>query len=406
MTIKQYKEMSENTDNLINSGDFLNKKILIFGHSYAAEKLIDYLCENNITVKFLLDNSKYKQGSKYKNILIENPDILRNFNSKNSIILIASRFYQSMQRQILNLGYDGKIVKILDYNSFEEFSISEDVFDKKTARAARGINTLNKLKHKNENAKIIVCPFGALGDVYNVCAFLSAFCKLQSVSKYVITVVGKSCEDVAKIFGVKDIHRVNQQEMDELVQAIIFTDDENCFIAHHDRPYTNNLTDVLLKRRMNFQDLYRYGVFGLDKNAICDVPMHNEKFINNGEIQSGKTVIVSPYAKSVGSVPMSFWENIVEDKIKQGFRVLTNVCGDELPIKGSLPLRVSIKQIISAAEQAGYFIGIRSGLCDILSSANCDKTVIFPDCFYSYTNIKTEEFFELPNWNKIVYNAL
>jgi hypothetical protein len=64
---------------------------------------------------------------------------------------------------------------------------------------------------------------------------------------------------------------------------------------------------------------------------------------------------------------------------------------------------VPIAQIKAAAEYAGAFIGIRSGLCDVLYTANCRKTVVFPDCHYSTTPHKVEDFFALPGWETIIY---
>ena len=47
-------------------------------------------------------------------------------------------------------------------------------------------------------------------------------------------------------------------------------------------------------------------------------------------------------------------------------------------------------------------MGIRSGLCDIIDTAKCEKTVIFPDVYYSVTKTKVSDFFALHGWNTIV----
>jgi hypothetical protein len=188
--------------------------------------------------------------------------------------------------------------------------------------------------------------------------------------------------------------------MDEFVQAIIFMREENCIIAHHDRPYTDNIISYLNKKFLSFVDYYRSAVYGLTKDIPAAVPTKFEPFDNHKQIPKGRSVILSPYAKSVTKLSDSFWEKIVAEYSKQGYKVYTNTTGDELPIYGTEALCLPISQIKAAVEHAGTFIGIRSGLCDVLDTANCRKIVVFPDCYYSTTPHKVEDFFAMPGWEK------
>ncbi|GHU41419.1 hypothetical protein FACS1894111_03690 [Clostridia bacterium] len=101
-------------------------------------------------------------------------------------------------------------------------------------------------------------------------------------------------------------------------------------------------------------------------------------------------------------MPPEFWEKIAADYSAKGYEIFTNAVGDELPICGTWLLNIPLSQMISAAEYAGTFIGIRSGLCDVLHSAKCHKTIVFPDCFYSTTLHKVADFFMLPGWDHVI----
>ena len=217
-----------------------------------------------------------------------------------------------------------------------------------------------------------------------------------------VVVAGEGCRQVAGLFSVNPVVALNQTEMDELVQAIIYQQEGNCIIAHHDRPYTDNIIRYLGKRFLSFIDYYRYGVFGLDRDAPTATPTHCAPYENPDGIPPGKSVILSPYAKSVVELPTAFWEGIATKYAGEGFCVYTNTTGAEKPIGGTAPLQVPISQMIPAVEHAGAFVGIRSGLCDVLSTARCRKTVIFPDCHYSTTPHKVRDFFALPGWDAIV----
>jgi hypothetical protein len=121
-------------------------------------------------------------------------------------------------------------------------------------------------------------------------------------------------------------------------------------------------------------------------------------FENHADIPKGKSVILSPYAKSVIELPAVFWEKIAADYSAEGFTIYTNVANNEQPVKGTIPLNIPISQMPAAVEFAGTFIGIRSGLCDVLYTADCRRIVVYPDCYYSTTPFKIAEFFALPGW--------
>lgn len=53
------------------------------------------------------------------------------------------------------------------------------------------------------------------------------------------------------------------------------------------------------------------------------------------------------------------------------------------------------------AERAGIFIGIRSGLCDILRTANCRKIALYPDYYYSDTRWKAIDMYSIDGFENI-----
>jgi hypothetical protein len=233
-------------------------------------------------------------------------------------------------------------------------------------------------------------------------AFLPAYQKKHGIVEVAVIVIGNACSQISKVFGTENVIALDCTEMDELVQAIIFTREENCIIAHHDRPYTDNIIKRLDKHFLSFIDYYRCAVYSLTRDTIPVVPTNLKQFKDFGEIPKGKSVIMSPYAKSMVELPNSFWESLVSEYSGQGYSVYTNVSGNESPISGTKALNVPIAQIKAAAEYAGAFIGIRSGLCDVLLTADCRKTVVFPDCYYSTTPHKVADFFALPGWGVVV----
>ena len=392
-------EMIRTINALIKNDFFNNRAIFLFGHCNATEEMADYLLAHNIKPAAIFDNSISKQGLSYREIPIIPPKNIQ----KNSIVLIATRFFAEMSAQLRQLGFNGEIIQVVEYNSFVEFSLSDETLERKTARMQRGAKILKQIRAQYPPQHLVICPNNALGDVYWAMAFLPHYLEKHNISEFAVIVVGNNCKQVAKLFDIKNILTLENTEMDEFVQAIIFSREENCIIAHHDRPYTDNIIRYLDKKFLSFIDYYRYAVYGLAKNTSACSPTKFEAFENHKQIPKGKSVILSPYAKSVVELPNKFWEEIAIEYSNQGYKVYTNTRDCEQSICGTEPLNIPISQIKSAVEYAGTFIGIRSGLCDVLHTADCRKIVVFPDCFYSTTPHKVKDFFALPEWQEIIY---
>ncbi|MCI9185692.1 MAG: hypothetical protein HFG61_12735 [Lachnospiraceae bacterium] len=307
-----------------------------------------------------------------------------------------------MVRQLRQMGYPGRVEKLVDYNTFAEYSLTEETIRRKTQRLARGLKILERIRKQYKHGFYLICPFSALGDVYYAMAYLPAYLEKNHIQDYVAVTVGGACSDIAHMFACTSRETLDQKDMDELVQAVLFTRARDAFIAHHDRPYGNLLINALHKKLVPFELLYRCGVFGLEKSCASSQPTCLQAFAGRGSMGKGTSVIFAPYAKSVAGIGRHVWQQAISHYRKKGFQVYTNVSGEEEPLPGTSPLRASLMQFRSAVEWAGAFVGIRSGLCDVIKDAHCHKVALFPDCYYSNTGWKVADFFHLDGWENIV----
>ncbi|WP_313186528.1 hypothetical protein [Lacrimispora sp.] len=401
MDATYYNEMTECIERMAICSDLQNKYIFLFGHCEASEQMQNYLQKKGFQVKAILDNNENKHGKDLNGMDIMPPSEIMSYDQDKTLVLIASRAYESMKANLVNMGYKGRIVKVVDYNSFAEYSLSEDVYNRKYARVQRGISVLNDVKDKAQAEVLIACPYNALGDVYYAMAYLPYYLKVRNIRSYAVVVTGERCKAVAELFTDTNVLVLDRIFMDEMVQAVLYTEDKAVLIAHHDRPYTNDMTRFIDIGKLRLQDLYCCGVYGLKKGTTPFLPMRKE-YAQKELLKKERSVIISPYAKSVVGIPESFWEKIIGQYMDRGFTVYTNVAGDERPLYGTKPMEIPIDEMISAVEYAGHFVGIRSGLCDVIQSAACEKTVVFSDAFYSVTNTKISDFFALNGWKQIV----
>ena len=96
-------------------------------------------------------------------------------------------------------------------------------------------------------------------------------------------------------------------------------------------------------------------------------------------IVKSKTILLSPYSYSLPPIDGLLWHKIVDICKKLGYVVLTNCAEGEKPIQGTEKIRFEYGVSLDFVEYAGFFIGMRNGLCDVISSANAKLFVIYPD---------------------------
>ena len=402
MVHSKYIEMSEKLNQLIGEGFLTGKKILLFGHCNATEELADLLIAKGYSIEAILDNNTSKFGLEYKDIPIKSPSVISVDDSKEYIVLIVIRYYEAMNRQLRELGFEGSVYKLVDYNSYAEYSLAEDTIYRKKKRLENGIRILEDLKEKHPGAFKVFCPYSSLGDVYYCMSYLPSFFKIRKISKAVICVYTKSCRDVASIFGDYDIELLTQEELDSAVQATIYLDDENGYIAHNDKPYFLNLTKALYIKKISFDMIYRCGVFGLSINEKPVIPKSWDDFSDLSSIPKGKSVILAPYAGSVVSLDDKIWFDIRDAYLEKGYEVFTNTGPGEEPIEGTRSISPRIREMKSVVERAGVFIGLRSGICDVIRSAYCRKIALYPDYNFSDTKWKSIDVFSLDEFENIV----
>lgn len=396
------EELKTNLKNCVENGELTDKKVYLFGHCEATLILADILLENGIKCTAIMDNNEIKYGIMYRNIPVQEPDLILEEDSERVVVLIATRFYESMKAQLRKIGFTGEVRKLVDYNTYAEYSLDEDVVVRKQERLRYGEAVLTSLRNKYPEYFLIFCPFQALGDIYFCMSYLPEFMKKRGIDKCIVCVAGRGCGAVVSLFGDYPVEIFEQRELDAAVQACLYENKNDTFVAHQDRPYVVDLNRALYLKKIPLEKIYCCGVFGLPVETEPVRPVRWEKYAGNSRIENGRAVILSPYAKSVVALPGNIWEQIIEDYSKKGYQVFTNVVGDEKPLEGTEPIRLKLSEIKSAVEQAGTFIGIRSGLCDVIRTAECRKVALYPDYPYCDTQWKSIDIYAIEGFENIV----
>lgn len=161
-----YQEMTDTLDQLIQDNAIQNKTIYLFGHCNATEELAVLLLSKGFPVTAILDNNAAKQGKNYRGIPIWPPQVILSSLPEKTLVCIVARAYAAMADQLRQLGYTGQVRKLVDYNTYAEYSLSQETIAQKRERVEQGKLLLKQLKEKHPGAFIFLCPFSALGDIY------------------------------------------------------------------------------------------------------------------------------------------------------------------------------------------------------------------------------------------------
>lgn len=402
MDKQHYDEMLISLEELEIEGSIYNKNIYLFGHCSATEELASLLIERGHHPIAILDNNTAKHGNQYREIPIVAPEVIMDESAENTMVCIVSRAYAAMSGQLKKMGYKGQILKLVDYNSFADYSLSDETITRMKAREERGAALLNTIKKKYNNSFLFLCPFLALGDIYFCMSYLPYFLKKRNIERYVMCVIGNACGQVVRLFVDCPVEILSQKDMDETIQGALYTQDENIFIPHQDRPYVVNLYKALYVKLIPLEQIYCCGVFGLPIGTDPVKPVRFDVYPLLDEVEQGKSIILSPYAKSVTALDNKVWDQIVDWYKEKGYTCYTNVVGNEEPLDGTMPISPKISEMQSVVEWAGVFIGIRSGLCDVIRTANADMTALYPDYNYCDTKWKAIDMYSIPRWKNIV----
>ena len=402
MDQRHYNEMSSNLRPLILAPGIREKRFYLFGHCNATETLTDLLLDQKCAISGILDNNPAKYNTQYRGIPIIAPKTILSERPEEILVCTVARAYAAMADQLKRMGYQGRLYKLVDYNSYAEYSLSEETWIRMSARVERGIMLLDNLSGKYPGYFRFLCPFSALGDIYYMMSYLPHFMRKKGIEECVIGVIGTACAQTVRLFGEYPVEIFSQKNMDETIQAALYTQDQHTFIPHQDRPYVVNLHRALYVKMIPLEKIYCCGVFGLSADTKPVSPVRFQKYSELERIRKGKSVIFAPYAKSVTALRPEIWRRIVEYYLEKGYECYTNVVGGELPLPDTQAISPEISEVRSVVEYAGTFIGLRSGLCDILRTACGNKTALYPDYYYSDTKWKAVDMYWLEDWDNIV----
>ncbi len=365
---------------MIAGNDKINKndKLVMFGVMKTSLEIKKRLKEYDFVA--FIDNDNNKQGTIVDGLLVMSPDKMKAEYGDNIKIIVSSKYSKEMYTQLEKLGYRinenvfvAYVKSILNYKS-KVYLTQKEIFK-------AGEEVYLKLRDKFPNELIMSLPYSGTGDAFLAGMYMEEMVKEHNIDKFVITVTSNSCKKVLKLFGL-DSYIIDCDESLKLLNyvRIVGFKDAN-YIVLNDCIDHEDVLQVRGFRDLDLHTMFQRFVFRTSKKI--PVPIISQKnsddiFIQYG-LRKGRTALLSPYATSVANISDYTWDRIVRCLKNKGFDVCTNIGSDkEEALPGTVGVFLPYDIVIDFVNKAGFFIGLRSGLCDIISTSSAWKFIFYP----------------------------
>lgn len=118
-------------------------------------------------------------------------------------------------------------------------------------------------------------------------------------------------------------------------------------------------------------------IYGLDENIQIQLP----KITTSRCLSKNKYIIISPYAQSAKLINLEEYDKLISKLKDEGYDVYTNAYGQEKELNGTKRLECSLIELCEYANSAVAFIGIRSGICDMLAMLTNVNMYVFDNMY-------------------------
>ncbi|MCM1183101.1 MAG: hypothetical protein NC337_06990 [Roseburia sp.] len=251
----------------------------------------------------------------------------------------------------------------------------------------RGYRVYKRIKRRTGGAKLFLQYYPGTGDVYLSAAYLR-YCEERenAAGNSVFVVNGANAAGVAALTGPERIPVVALpgDKAYSLVQLTRFigTDAVDIKYLHYmsDWPmYTSFLITLAGLHGLGFMELYREIAFDGERFELPAPRWSMGRESYPPASGRERRALLAPAANSIAQGPDSlFWRELARRLKQSGYRVYTNVSGDERPIAGTEPAFIPYKELALFLDERAVFIGYRSGLCDLAASLKCRKIILYP----------------------------
>ena len=238
------------------------------------------------------------------------------------------------------------------------------------------------------------------GDTYVFCSFMEAF--KQKYGGKITIIVKESQLSIPRMFPAIDKIVTFKKLPSEFFGNLFTSSEPKKGSISFGYPYGYRNIQNSPSNISNWFDIFKFqlklDLFSTQSKPIIPHYLKGQSLeelkmlIGSNFTSFSKIVIISPYSySSPFNLEKEFWIELTKKLKELGYIVMTNASKKEEIIDGNLRINFGFQEMIAIAEEIGFFIGIRSGLFDIISSTNCRKIILYPKFTYPFSKINYKD---------------
>lgn len=268
-------------------------------------------------------------------------------------------------------------LKIDNDDSYDLESVVQEI------QAGRKI--YDRIRENHPDEMIYLLPYPGTGDIYLLGMYIKDRMEYDKVDKGVLVVSAKSCEKLYSLMktdaGISEVVILDgRKEAVKLLRFAKLIGYEKLKVLMINDSF--DLIDIGKLRgfkKLDFNTLFLRTVFLTDKKRqrVRFQKNNADYLFREYSLKREKTVILSPYTKSMMPIKMAFWEKLAKSLFEKEYDVITNAAVNENAINGTVGVCIPYDRLIDFLDKSFAFIGMRSGLCDVVSGSAIKKVILY-----------------------------
>lgn len=256
-----------------------------------------------------------------------------------------------------------------------------------------------ELRNRYKGQYLLIHPY-ASGDMYMSCLYLEDYIKRCSIDQYKILCANKSSQSVGKLFGFNPIEEDREMLLNAILYARMYGFDDLRIKNTHAYPVNSRGHHVW--HQIDFNTYVQRWVFQSKTKKVVPklVQKGSLRLFEEKNLIPKRTILISPFSYTMEPMKDIVFEEIVAELSNRGYMVCTNIWGDEKPLLGTIGIQIPYDYVIDFVDNCAGFVGMRSGLCDIVSSTSTKMVVYHKEfCFNQFSlermGLKTNNILEI-----------
>lgn len=227
-----------------------------------------------------------------------------------------------------------------------------------------------------------------IGDLYILLSLLPEFRKVHKAKKISVGIVKESHKDLFDLFpGVVDRYVViGEKELKYCKSSGL--ESGKPIVIHPKDLHGSSLIQLIGYKSLNILDIYKVmlklpmGSIPVDpRRHYSEISGKADVLFKKNDLLSGNTILLAPDAFSydVHHFDLEFWKTLSSTLISKSYKVAVISHQKEIKkIRGIVPVNFPLREAIPFVEKCGFFIGNRSGFCDLISTSQAMKIILYP----------------------------